>query len=228
MGDSGLSQAPPADPGPETRGEPGPGLTAAQVRQRYDRAAGLYDLMESPLELLLFSRWRKRLAGALKPGLVLEVGAGTAKNGPHYPPGLRVRAIDLSPGMLVKARQKVRKLDLDLELLEMDVADLGFPDKTFDVVLATFVFCSVPDPVRGLKEMRRVCKPGGRLILIEHLRPENRPAGWLFDRLNPLSLAMMGVNVNRRTVDNVARAGWKVERVENLMTSLFRWIEARP
>jgi len=154
-------EKPPGDLSLEAGSGTPPGLTTQEVRRRYDRAAGLYDLLESPMELLLFSRWRKRLLGALEPGLVLEVGAGTAKNAPYYPPGLQVKAVDLSPGMLAKARQRVQKLDLDLELREMDVADLDFPDRTFDTVLATFVFCSVPDPVLGLKEMRRVCKPGG-------------------------------------------------------------------
>ena len=147
---------------------------------------------------------------------------------PYYPKGVAVTAIDLSPRMLQKAQRRADKLGVDVELREMDAQHLGFADQGFDTVFATFVFCSVPDPVLGLRELRRVCKPDGRLLLLEHMRPENPFLGKVFDALNPLVVRMMGANINRKTVENVQKAGWMVLKVDYLSGDVVRWIEAVP
>jgi len=117
-------------------------------------------------------------------------------------------------------------LGLDVRLLEMDAQCLAFPDNCFDTVFATFVFCSVPDPVQGLRELRRVCKPDGRLLLLEHVRPGNRLLGILFDLINPLIVRMMGANINRKTIDNIKSAGWQIQTTQNLSSDVVRLIEA--
>ena len=198
------------------------------TRKRYDRLAWIYDLMEGPVESVRFARWRPRLTESISGPEVLEVGVGTGKNMPYYPPGVKVTAIDFSPRMMARARAKAAKTGLRVELIEMDVQELRFPDRSFDTVLATFVFCSVPDPVRGLEELRRVCKPDGRLLLLEHMRPEGTVPGLIFDLLNPLVVRIMGANINRRTMDNIRAAGWRVEKEERLAGDVVRWIEARP
>ena len=198
------------------------------TRKRYDRLAPFYDLLEKPLEGLQFAQWRARFWERINGKRVLEVGVGTGKNIRYYPRGAQVTAIDISPRMLTRARRKVEASTVEVDLAEMDVQNLAFPDHSFDAVVATFVFCSVSDPVRGLRELLRVCKPGGRLVLLEHMRPTNPVLGALFDLLNPLVARMMGANINRRTMENIRHAAWEVVVEENLFSDVVKWIEAEP
>ena len=199
-----------------------------RTRKRYDRLAPLYDLLEAPIEAWRFTRWRARLRDRIRGSSVLEVGVGTGKNMDYYPSEISVTGIDLSPRMLDRARKRAAALGLEVELREMDVQEIDFPEHSFDTIFATFVFCSVPDPILGLRELHRVCKPDGRLILLEHMRPGNPLLGLVFDVLNPFVVRMMGANINRRTMDNIRQAGWKIEVDEYLSSDIVRLIEALP
>lgn len=198
------------------------------IQKRYDRVAPFYDLFESLMESWRFAAWRARLAETIKGPRALEVGIGTGKNIPFYPSGTDITGIDFSAKMLQRARRRAKKMNRNLELIEMDVQHLGFSDHSFETVFATFVFCSVPDPVAGLMEMRRVCKPAGRLLMLEHMRPENPHLAKLFDALNPVVVRMVGANINRKTTDNIRRAGWEIETESHLSGDIVRWIIARP
>lgn len=197
------------------------------ARARYNRVAAIYDKVEGFMERGAMARWRRRLWQGVDGGRVLEVGVGTGRNFAHYPPGLRVMAIDFSPKMLARAQRRAAEDGVAVGLSWMDVQALAFPDATFDLAVATCVFCSVPDPVAGLKEMRRVLKPGGRALFLEHMRSQT-PLGLMMDLINPLVVRLGGENINRRTLANLERAGFAIERVEKLFLDIFFLIEARP
>ena len=184
------------------------------TKTRYNRIAPLYNFIEAIPEMM-FKPWRKKLLAKAK-GTILEIGVGTGKNFPHYPSGACATGIDIAKRMLVIAREKASELGLSFDLREGDVQRLDFPDHSFDTVVATFVFCSVPDPIQGLRELRRVVKPAGRVLLLEHVRLDRPIIGWMMDRLNPLIVRIMGANINRRTLENVKKAGLGIESVEHL------------
>lgn len=187
----------------------------AITRGRYQRLSRIYDRMEA-LPEQRFHPWRRRLWSLVQRPHVLEVGVGTGKNMPFWPRNVSMTAIDLTPGMLERARRRAAELNLNADLYLGDVQALDFPDASFDTAVATFVFCSVPDPVLGLRESKRVVKPGGQVLLLEHVRSPNAAVGKLMDLLNPLVVRMMGAHINRRTLENVQKAGLIVERIENL------------
>ena len=152
-----------------------------RTRATYDRISWAYDLMEAGVERVLFRRWRQE-AFALAQGKVLEVGVGTGKNIPYYPAGTSVFAVDLSAKMMRHAQERARRAAVRPRLMLMDAQHLAFKAQSFDTVVATFVYCSVRDPVLGLGEICRVCEPSGRVLLLEHVRSAGRIKGRVHGR----------------------------------------------
>ncbi len=197
------------------------------ARKRYDRTAAVYDLCEAITETFGYRKWRKLLWDKAEGIHILEVGVGTGKNFSYYPPDVVITAIDFSDRMLKRAKDRASAQKMQTRLRQMDVQNLDFADNTFDTVVASLVFCSVPDPVRGLREVKRVCKPGGKIVLLEHVLSANTILGWLMNLVNPLAVRMRGANINRRTVENVLRSGLRIEQVTDLFAGIFKLIEAR-
>jgi len=194
-----------------------------EIKKRYNRIAGLYDLMEAPMEGM-FSQWRKKmLKGA--SGKTLEVGVGTGKNLSFYPKDIELTGIDFSEKMMEKARNK-NNAPAKTQLLEMDAENMQFDDNSFDTVITSCVFCSVPDPVQGLKEIKRVCKNGGKILMLEHVRSRKKVAGPLMDAFNFIPLNIYGANINRETYQNLLKAGFKPENIEieNLWLDIVKLI----
>jgi ubiquinone/menaquinone biosynthesis C-methylase UbiE len=199
-----------------------------KTRRTYDRASRFYDIEEGLMDRLAAGKWRAALWNMVPPDAkVLEIGVGTGRNFKYYRPDLAITGIDISPKMLAKAERKAAKDDVRVDLRLMDAQALEFPDQSFDVAISTFVFCSVPDPVLGLEEARRVIRPGGRLLLLEHVLPRWQPARWLMQRANSIARTISGANINRATVANVESGGWAVEEVQHLWADIVKIIVAR-
>ena len=166
-------------------------LDADAVRAAYRRWAGIYDAAFGGVSA--FGRRRAvALVNRLPGTCVLEVGVGTGLALPHYLPGKRVTGIDLSAEMLARARTRLTKQGLPNvdALLEMDAEEMAFPDAAFDIAVAMFVASVVPQPRRLLAEMRRVVRPGGHLLFVNHFAAENGPRWWIERSLAPASRAL--------------------------------------
>lgn len=197
------------------------------IISKYDRFSHVYDLIETPMERLFFKKWRLSILSDLH-GRVLEVGMGTGKNLKYYPSDCQVVGVDISKRMLMHAKKRSEGMD-NVSLFLMDAENLGFADDSFDYVITTFVLCSIPEPLVSLREMRRVCKPDGTIINLEHMRSSNRLIALFEDILNPITVFLTGVNVNRRTVENIKKAGIKVVEEKHLaMKDVFRLTRSKP
>ncbi len=197
----------------------------AAVTRRYNRMARIYDLYDAPMEIMGTKKRRGALIGGAN-GNVLEAGVGTGKNLRYYPVGVEVTGIDVSSQMLERARRRMDAHPVKAELVEADVQGLPFDDDTFDTAVGTCVFCSVADPVQGLRELGRVVRPDGQILLLEHVRPTNRFLGRVADLASVLTRRIFGFRTNRRTEENVMAAG--LEIVEVTRNGIWRQIVARP
>jgi ubiquinone/menaquinone biosynthesis C-methylase UbiE len=193
-----------------------------KIKSKYDNIAGSYDLIDN----IIPSAWRRE-AARFAYGSVLEVGVGTGLNMPFYPERCqKILGIDISQRMLDKARARMSDIKLPVRLELMDVLDLPIHSGSFDCVLAAFVFCSVTDPLKGLKECRRVLKPGGRLILLEHMASDNRILSCLLNCFNPLTVRLLGDHINRKTACLVTDAGFRICETKTLFTDIVRLVIA--
>ena len=201
-------------------------VSGDKIRQRYDRLAPWFDSLEGFLEGLLFRRLRKKLWAMAEGEHILEVGVGTGKNFDFYPAHSRMTAIDFSPKMLVQAKRKQERKQITVHLDCMDVQTLCYADNSFDTVVASFVFCSVPQPRKGLKELYRVLKPGGQLLLLEHVLSSNKTMATMMNLLNPLVVRLVGANINRQTLKNVQACSFRSIFIDPSSSDMLKLMRA--
>lgn len=168
-------------------------------------------------------RWRRSLA-ELASGNLLEVGCGTGQMMPLYPESAKVFGLDPNRDSLFRARRRAP----EAALLQASAEHLPFPARRFDTVVSGLVFCSVPDPARGLAEIRRVLRPDGRLLMLEHVHARSRAGRWLLDTLQPpWTLLTGGCRPNRDTEEIVENAGFRIERAHYRARGVMRLFVAR-
>lgn len=198
------------------------------VFERYQRIAPFYDLLDLPFEYRRYRKIRPLLFENLS-GRILDAGVGTGRNFPFYPAGSQVTGIDLSPAMLARAKRRQGTATAPVELRQMNVTKLDFPDAHFDAAVASFLFCVLPDnmQVQALKEIARVVKPGGSIRLLEYTRPSD-PIRRAITRLwEPWVNFAYGAGFDRRTEQHVREAGLAIVEVRFVVADLIKMISAR-
>ena len=191
----------------------------ARYAPRYDRSIACF-------ERLLFGGGRSWACSRAR-GEVLEVAAGTGRNLSHYPREVRLTVTDFHPEMLERARSRARELDREAELLTADAGALEFPNGRFDTVVCTLGLCSVPDDRRAVGEMARVLRPGGRLVLLEHVRSPNRLVRAIQRVLDLPSSRFCCDHLTREPLDHVRAAGLEVEELERSKLGIVERLAAR-
>jgi len=198
------------------------------AQKMYRSVARFYDLLDLPFERRRYAPIRPEMFEGLT-GRVLDAGVGTGRNLPFYPPGARVTGIDLSPAMLTRAAARRDRLGVDVELLERDVCETGFPDGGFDAAVATFLFCVLDDSLQlpALTELARIVRPGGEIRLLEYAYSRN-PRKRLVMRLwAPWVRLVYGATFDRHTERYVPQAGLEIAEERFLFEDIIKLIVAR-
>jgi ubiquinone/menaquinone biosynthesis C-methylase UbiE len=195
-----------------------------KTQAKWDKAAPNFDLMAGKGAE---TRWRpfKQALFENMAGDVLFLALGTGLDIETFPRGKSITAIDISPAMLAQAKPRIEAYDGRIDARVMDVHDLEFEDDQFDQVFTSCTFCSVPDPVGGLRALRRVLKPGGELFMFEHTGSKYYPFKIMMDLMTRLT-SRFGPDMNRDTVANVRRAGFQLREVDNLFLDVVKTIRA--
>ncbi|NUQ17153.1 MAG: methyltransferase domain-containing protein [Sphingomonas sp.] len=204
-----------------------PGDSAGR-RRTYDRIAPYYDLVDLPFEYARYRHLRPLLFDGLA-GRILDAGVGTGRNIPFYPPGSHVIGIDVSPAMLHRAERRRSQSPATVQLRQMDVTSLDYPDATFDAIVATFLFCTLPDELQApaLCELSRVLKPGGILRLLDYRRPHGRLRRFIMRIWEPWAKWAFGASFDRRPEQYLAQAGLEMSSTRFEAHDLIALVEAR-
>lgn len=198
-----------------------------RVRRFYEARAGEYDLW-----LDVYDRWlrlpeaRRALLSRAR-GRTLELGVGTGRNLPFYPDEVQLTGIDLSQGMLARASARAKDLGFGADLRIGDAYGLDFPNDTFDTAVATLAMSSIPDGRRAASELHRVLKPGGVLLLLDHV-PSPHCAVRLIERaIDPLTKSLWSFSLMRDPLDSLEAVGFAIEHCERTRLGVLEAIVAR-
>ncbi len=198
-----------------------------EIRQKYDRVARWYNVLNALPEVLVVRKLRRRLLRHAS-GQVLEIAVGTGRNVRHYPQTCLITGVDFSPAMLEVARKEARRLGVKTRFLVMAAESLAFPDETFNTVVSSLTVCTFADPVAALREMARVCQADGRILLLEHGRSDREWLGRWQDRRADRHAMALGCRWNREPLDLVRQAGLAVVAARRVFFGIFHVLEAKP
>ena len=197
-----------------------------RVRRLKDRDAPNYDRRIGFMERILFEGGREWVCSQAQ-GDVLEIAFGTARNLEHYPAGARLTGIELSPEMYAIAKRRQTELGREADLRLGDAQQLEFDDESFDTVVSTLSMCEIPDYGQAIHEAHRVLRPGGRFLLLEHVRSPSLPVRLGQRLLDPLFVRFQGDHLLREPLGPLADAGFDVERLERSKWGIVERVFAR-
>jgi ubiquinone/menaquinone biosynthesis C-methylase UbiE len=196
--------------------------------RQYQRIAPFYDLLELPFEYGRYRRLRRLVFDGLS-GRILDAGVGTGRNVEFYPQGAEVVGIDISPAMLARAARRLKKSSAAIELREMDVSRLDFPAGSFDVAVATFLFCVLPDELQrpALRELGRVVRTDGSIRLLDYVRPQRPLRHAIAGLWEPWIAWAYGASFDRSTEELIPDAGLELVKAEFVVDDLVKMLTAR-
>lgn len=195
------------------------------TREKWDRAAPTFDLMASYGPEKRWEPYKRELFSNMGDGEILFLAVGTGLDVPFFPEGKSITGIDISQKMLDQARPRTDKYQGSLQVQQADVHEMPFEDGQFDQIFTSCTFCSVPNPVEGLKSLQRVLKPGGDLFMFEHTGSGIFPFKQMMDAMT-LITRMLGPDMNRTTVENVVAAGYELKQVTHVYMDVVKTIHA--
>lgn len=198
----------------------------ARVRRFYETTASRYDRQISLFERLMLADGRRWVCSQAR-GEVLELAVGTGRNLCHYRAEVRLTGIELSPAMLALAQREAAAIGRQVELREGDAEALPFADVSFDTVICTLSLCTIPDDRAAIREAHRVLRPGGRFILLEHVRSPIGPVRAIERLLEPLFLRFEHDHLTRDPLDHLEQAGFEIDQVTRLKWGIVERAIAR-
>ncbi len=199
-----------------------------RIRRLYDDRAATYDRSIGFAERLLLGRFRHAY-GALLRGETIEVGIGTGLNVPFYSAAVtRAVGVDLSLEMLRLASERAAHLSIPFALVQADAEALPFPDAAFDTVAISLALCTIPDPIKALRELGRICRPRGRIVMLEHVRSTARPLAALQRALSSLNERAIGCHLDRDTIDLARSLGLSIDETQRRLFDSVQLVVARP
>ena len=201
-------------------------MSNQKAKNHYGSFAKYYDFGTFLFEILFFRRFRKYLLKSAK-GKILEIGAGTGKNLPYYPKDSDLTLTDFTPEMLEIAKKRAKKLRISANFKLADSEKLPFKSKNFDTIVDTLGLCTYPNPLKALNEMKRVCKPSGKIILIEHGSSNIQLIQKIQHGREPKHLKSTGCSLTRNYLNIIKKSNLKIMNIKRNFFGIFYLIELK-